>query len=797
MNEGPEGLRNMLRVRGIKPLLLLISFLSVLCVDLSCRPAQDLSKSFIVGGKVPDGMSPALHSTVALVKSEGQSLSTVCSGILVAPRLVLTAAHCVELSKTKLSLLFGMADTDMPAKTVEIESSYTYKRDGSRFFPNFDIAWVKLREDAPAPWKPVELLRSSAALESIEGQADKILLAGFGRTASVCKNSECMGRLFEVWTRLEHFFNEAHFVNLLVIGPNPGHGTCNGDSGGPAFVRLKDRWLLAGILNGKSPLLNSPKLWEKGVCESGEAIYNFAGAYVDWIESSSGIKLEHDEASNPSPAAPEALDSIQGLGSNPLLEQLLGFNNHNENIWATVETLVSGFKDPLNRYGATVEELVTQPALAAAAMRRWTEFRHVGLSFDFVISSQKSNQLVDVQPIGELTSLRTLALDSNMIRNTSALGKLTLLDDLSLRNNYDYSKKKKVAWNFDFIRQLRNLKRLDLSNNSDNLKLHSIAWENLEQLEELELSDNGRGLNLASIPWEKLHNLKKLTIRNSQLTDIEALKGASSLEILDLSRNAIQSISALAELKNLNYLDLSMNKIRDFSPLSGLSKLSSLKALSNVQNEDFCPLGSTCVYSPASFSDFESYCRFAFTLSTDDLSHWSGGATVMRLIQIAGVGDLRIDGCRDAQIELSKLKTLDLSGSPAMPYIEDISPVSPLTQLETLVLSNNDLRDIRPLSNLVNLKRLDLSQNYIEMVEPLQSLKSLQFLIIDGNQIASLDPLAEIPGLNVFAYNNPIYDDDCPIPKGLCFVDDSGFRISPLKYLRSRQSASWLEPDQN
>lgn len=770
----------MLKNKRMTPLLLLISFLAPFTVSMGCRSSPSNSFGSIVGGQNPDVSSPTLHSTVALVKVDGDSISTVCSGILVAPRLVLTAAHCVESSKTKLSVLFGTADTDGLARTVAIDSSLTYKKDGSRFFPNFDIAWVKLKADAPAPWRPIELLRSSEPLHGIEGQPAKILLAGFGRTASVCQNSECMGRLYEVWTKLEHFFNEAHFVNLLVIGPNPGHGTCNGDSGGPAFVKINERWLLAGILNGKSPLLNSPNLWQQGVCESGEAIYNFTGAYVDWIEKSSGIKLAFDPLSNPPQVQDLTLDKLSDLGQDPTLEQLLVYNNHNDDIWATVETLVSEFKDPLNRYGATVEELVTQAELAASAMRRWTGFRHVGLSFDFVISSQKSNQLVNIKPIGELSGLTSLALDSNKIDDTAALGKLTQLEDLSLRNNYDYARKRRIPWDFAFIKNLHRLKRLDLSNNSDNLRLQSIAWDKLSNLESLELSDNGRGLDLKAIPWARLTHLKTLTIRNSQLVDIEALRGAVSLETLDLSRNRIQSIGALAALKHLNDLDLSMNAIEDFTPLAALPALKSLKALSNVQDDDFCPPGATCVYSPASFSDFESYCRFAFTLSTEDLTHWSGGATVMRLIQIAGLEALRIDGCHDAQVKLSKIKEIDLSGSPTVPPIEDLSPLSTLTQLKSLNLSNNELRDIRPLAKLLKLEKLDLSVNYIEELDALAGLTKLKTLDVDANLISTLEPLQTLLGLSVYAQNNPIAKDSCPIPEGTCYLDAED--ASPYRY---------------
>ena len=283
--------------------------------------------------------------------------------------------------------------------------------------------------------------------------------------------------------------------------------------------------------------MNSPNLWQKGVCDSGEAIFNFAGAYGDWAETTSGLKLPLPSAANPSEGLMAPMDTVQSLGRTPSLERLIAYNNHQTEIWATVDIMMSGFKVPENRFGASVEDLVMQPELAANAMRRWTDFRHNGLAFDFVTGTQRSNQIIDATPIGELTSLTNLSLDSNQIKDTAGLGNLINLEGLTLKNNYDYTHQARVTWDFHFLNNLHKLKRLDLSANPGNLALNTIAWSNLSQLESLELSDNGKSLDLNSIPWSSLPNLKQLTIRNSNLTNILALKEAHSLERLDLSRD--------------------------------------------------------------------------------------------------------------------------------------------------------------------------------------------------------------------------------------------------------------------
>ncbi len=760
----------------LRHLLLGIGCLLAVSVASGCSPAGKghTSSLAIVGGHAPAADTPTLNSTVALVTPTNGKITTLCSGVLVAPNLVLTAAHCVESRKSPLFVLFGADATDPNAKTVSVVKSQTYRKEGSLYFPNFDFAWVKMAENAPAPWKPIEILHSPDAFDALKGLDNQILLAGYGRTASNCDESQCLGRLYEVETKLENFFNEPHFVNLLVVGPNAGHGTCNGDSGGPAFAKVNGTWYLAGILNGKSPLLNSQSLLGQGVCEDGEAIYNFAGAYTDWIETSSSVTLPPSSPANPPLHPQPTWDKLSSLGKTPTLEAMLAFNNYNKDLWVTVDTMMASFRDEDKRFGAKIEDLAVSPSLAADTMRRWTEYKHLGIYFDFTISAQKADQIADVRPIGELDSLTTLSLDSNRIVDTRPLAKLTKLQDLTLRNNYDYRTRRHVPWDLSFLSALTGLKTLDLSGNSGNLDLQSVPWTSLAALESLTLSDNGEDLDLSLIPWARLTKLKTLTIRDSSLTSISPLSAAKSLTTLDLSRNSLTRIDALVGLDQLTTLDLSMNRIHDFSPLQKLPALRTVKALSNLQNAEVCPKGVSCVYSPTSFSDFASYCDFAFTLSPDDLTHWSGGATVMRLIQIAGGPDFGPNGCRNIQNKLAAMDSIDLSGSRTEPPLEDLSPLAPLTQLTSLKLPNNNVRNLSPLSVLSKLRTLDLSENRIENVSPLSALTQLETLWIDGNQVKSLAPLSGLEGLTVYARGNPIESESCPVQSGQCVFDDDG-----------------------
>ena len=79
--------------------------------------------------------------------------------------------------------------------------------------------------------------------------------------------------------------------------------------------------------------------------------------------------------------------------------------------------------------------------------------------------------------------------------------------------------------------------------------------------------------------------------------------------------------------------------------------------------------------------------------------------------------------------------------------IQDLSPLSGLTGLVFLDLSGNQISDLSPLAGLENLEVLGLSGNQIVDVSPLAGLVNLKELWLVGNQIADLSPLAGLDNL--------------------------------------------------
>jgi len=168
----------------------------------------------IVNG-TEDGGDPAV---VALVIDE----RIECSGALIADRVVVTAAHCVDgVEAADLSILFGQSLQDggvtLGAFDIRQHAEFT----GGSEHAN-DIAAVLL--DAPAPADPLPMHRAPISDANV---GEQVRLVGFGRTSP----TDSAPRLKREGTAKISSVAETTFT----LVPDPAI-TCVGDSGGPALL---------------------------------------------------------------------------------------------------------------------------------------------------------------------------------------------------------------------------------------------------------------------------------------------------------------------------------------------------------------------------------------------------------------------------------------------------------------------------------------------------------------------------------------------------------------------------------
>lgn len=121
--------------------------------------------------------------------------------------------------------------------------------------------------------------------------------------------------------------------------------------------------------------------------------------------------------------------------------------------------------------------------------------------------------------------------------------------------------------------------------------------------------------------------------------------------------------------------------------------------------------------------------------------------------------------------------------------IEDLTPLSRLTQLETLNLYGNRISDLSPLVSLTELKRLYVSRNSIADLSPLISIPSLQYVDLTANLIdvkAAMNSSAiagleqrQVQMLGMEAQLKPPYEPQISWSK---LLEDEEYEYEPYQY---------------
>lgn len=175
-----------------------------------------------------------------------------CSGTLIAPRVVMTAAHCVEgVEAGAFLVLFGNNVSGAITRTV----SETWVHPGYRPVnaedpPDNDLAMLLLSDSPPPGVEPIAHLPNSLRISSAD-IGHPLEFVGFGLTETG-KSGEKMtvtNDLGYVCTQpggclVGGVYRAAE--NTICQDQDPG-GPCSGDSGGPAFIVRGASEYVAGV----------------------------------------------------------------------------------------------------------------------------------------------------------------------------------------------------------------------------------------------------------------------------------------------------------------------------------------------------------------------------------------------------------------------------------------------------------------------------------------------------------------------------------------------------------------------
>lgn len=222
----------------MKVLVRLISFIGLTIGLSGCSASSpyQAQSSAILGGVGAD-RSDVRYSVPKIVGPvSATGTYSVCTGVFIGLRIVLTAAHCISDAEAQHSVELSADGKTYTFRTQKIIIHPGYVK--TRKWP--DLAVIVIEPESPerhAMVRPVPLLKIAKAPES----SFEILSTGYGKTSA---STQADGRLRVVALRVAMY---EPGLDYFRAGFPEGKGFCQGDSGGPALVASSGGLGLLGL----------------------------------------------------------------------------------------------------------------------------------------------------------------------------------------------------------------------------------------------------------------------------------------------------------------------------------------------------------------------------------------------------------------------------------------------------------------------------------------------------------------------------------------------------------------------
>lgn len=258
------------------------------------EPMPEVVPAPVVGGQpVPAGKWP--DAAAVLFNGSDPSQNQGCTGVLIAPDIVLTAAHCIDQSITAVFL----DANDLRSSTGEViavERVIAHPQS----WQSYDIGILILSQ--PSTVTP-RIIADGCIRDQYTRNGANVAIVGYGATDADA--SQYGYELREAYTTITDVdcTTSAGCVSSVSPGGEMGAGgdgidSCNGDSGGPLYLLTDRGEFLVGLTSRAYGDATQ-------YCSQG-GIYVRPDAVIEWIESETGRDIPEPTCNiAPEPAAQE------------------------------------------------------------------------------------------------------------------------------------------------------------------------------------------------------------------------------------------------------------------------------------------------------------------------------------------------------------------------------------------------------------------------------------------------------------------------------------------------------------
>jgi hypothetical protein len=203
---------------------------SAACGALTPSTSSSASLDIVNGADCATANSPVVLLNIK--DGSGQQAGS-CSGTVIAPRAILTAAHCLQPPAASVLVFLGSG----PQQTASSFAAHPSWRESNP--TQFDVGVVLMPADIGPPPKPLLLSRDARAGETA-------VIAGWGKDSGAGVTATLRAGTATI--------TAVATLTLQTTSTTTASSVCQGDSGGAILVQESGTWAVAGVISANSTL---------------------------------------------------------------------------------------------------------------------------------------------------------------------------------------------------------------------------------------------------------------------------------------------------------------------------------------------------------------------------------------------------------------------------------------------------------------------------------------------------------------------------------------------------------------